>query len=602
MSRTPPSGPLRRLWRYANRFRKRIVLASTFSVLNKTFDLAPPLLIGAAVDVVVQQENSFLAGFGIPDTRTQLIVLAGLTFLIWLLESLFEYLHAIYWRNLAQSVEHELRIDAYRHIQGLEMAYYEDRSTGGLMAVLNDDVNQLERFLDSGANDLIQVGTTVVLVGGMFFALAPSVAWMSFVPIPFILWGSVRFQRKIAPRYAAVRNQAGMVNSQLANNLAGIATIKSFTSEEREVERISRESRLYQEANRSAITLSSAFSPLIRVVILIGFTGTLLAGGFLALDGSLAVGSYSIMVFLTQRLLWPLTRLGQTFDLYQRAMASTNRILDLLDTEPQINDGPVALPRSTVHGHVTLDRVTFEYQTGYPIISELTIDLPAGATTAIVGATGAGKTTLIKLLLRFYDVTGGSLQLDGHDLRDLRLKDLRRAIGLVSQDVYLFHGTVRENIAYGRPDATGEEIVAAAGVAEAHEFILDLPNGYETVVGERGQKLSGGQRQRISIARAVLDDPPILVLDEATSSVDNETEAAIQRSLERITRHRTTIVIAHRLSTIRHADRIYVLDQGRLAEAGHHEDLLDRDGLYAGLWKVQTGEAIPWHVAGGAGD
>jgi len=602
MSHTPPSGPLRRLWRYATNFRKRIVLASTFSILNKTFDLAPPLLIGAAVDVVVQQENSFLAGFGIPDTRTQLIVLAGLTFLIWLLESGFEYLHAIYWRNLAQSVEHELRIDAYRHVQGLELAYYEDRSTGGLMAVLNDDVNQLERFLDAGANDLIQVGTTVVLVGAMFFALAPSVAWMSFVPIPFILWGSVRFQRKIAPRYAAVRSQAGMVNSQLANNLAGIATIKSFTSEDREVERISRESRLYQEANRSAITLSSAFSPLIRVVILVGFTGTLLAGGFLALDGSLAVGSYSIMVFLTQRLLWPLTRLGQTFDLYQRAMASTNRILDLIDTEPQINDGPVALPRSTVHGHVTLNRVTFEYQTGYPIIAELTMDLPAGATTAIVGATGAGKTTLIKLLLRFYDVTGGSLQVDGHDLRDLRLKDLRRAIGLVSQDVYLFHGTVRENIAYGRPDATTEEIVAAAGVAEAHEFILDLPNGYETVVGERGQKLSGGQRQRISIARAVLDDPPILVLDEATSSVDNETEAAIQRSLERITRHRTTIVIAHRLSTIRHADRIYVLDQGRLAEAGHHEDLLDRDGLYAGLWKVQTGEAIPWHVTGGAGD
>lgn len=578
------------------------MLASTFSILNKTFDLAPPLLIGAAVDVVVQQENSFLAGFGFPDTKTQLIVLAGLTFLIWLLESLFEYLHSVVWRNLAQSIEHELRIDAYRHVQGLEMAYFEDRSTGGLMAVLNDDVNQLERFLDAGANDLLQVATTVVLVGAMFFALAPSVAWMSFVPVPFILWGSVRFQRKIAPRYAAVRNQAGMVNSQLANNLAGIATIKSFTAEEREVERIGRESALYQEANRRAITLSSAFSPLIRVVILVGFTGTLLAGGFLALEGTLAVGSYSIMVFLTQRLLWPLTRLGQTFDLYQRAMASTNRILDLLDTKPQILNGPVALPRPEVRGAVSFDRVSFAYQSGFPIISDLTIDLPAGTTTAVVGATGAGKTTLIKLLLRFYDVTGGSLQLDGHDLRDLNLADLRKAIGLVSQDVYLFHGTVRENIAYSRPDATMDQIDTAAGVAEAHDFILDLPDGYETIVGERGQKLSGGQRQRISIARAVLDDPPILVLDEATSSVDNETEAAIQRSLERITRDRTTIVIAHRLSTIRHADRIYVLEHGSLAEDGRHEELLTKEGLYAGLWKVQTGEAIPWHVTGGGGD
>jgi ATP-binding cassette subfamily B protein len=423
---------------------------------------------------------------------------------------------------------------------------------------------------------------------------------MSFLPVPFILWGSVRFQRTIAPRYATVRNQAGMVNAQLANNLAGIATIKSFTAEDREVERIRKESTLYREANRRAITLSSAFSPLIRVVILTGFTATLLAGGFMALDGSLAVGAYSVMVFLTQRLLWPLTRLGQTFDLYQRAMASTNRILDLLDTTPAMGDGPMTLCRKDVDGHVLFDGVSFAYQSGFPIITDLNIEIPAGSTTAIVGATGAGKTTLIKLLLRFYDVTAGSLRLDGRDLRDLELAGLRKAIGLVSQDVYLFHGTVRENIAYSRPEAPMEEIVAAAQVAEAHDFILDLPDGYETIVGERGQKLSGGQRQRVSIARAVLDDPPILVLDEATSSVDNETEAAIQRSLERITRDRTTIVIAHRLSTIRHADRIYVLDQGRLAETGHHDDLLEREGLYAGLWKVQTGEAIPWHV--GAGD
>jgi ATP-binding cassette subfamily B protein len=335
------------------------------------------------------------------------------------------------------------------------------------------------------------------------------------------------------------------------------------------------------------------------VAILTGFTATLLAGGFLTLEGNLAVGAYSVMVFLTQRLLWPLTRLGQTFDLYQRAMASTNRILDLLDTPPGMRNGSLPIRRDQVVGHLALDRVSFAYQQAFPVISDLEIDVPAGTTTAIVGATGAGKTTIIKLLLRFYDVTGGSVKLDGHDIRNLEMADLRRAMGLVSQDVYLFHGTVRENIAYSRPEASMEDIVDAARVAEAHEFILDLPDGYETIVGERGQKLSGGQRQRISIARAVLDDPPILVLDEATSSVDNETEAAIQRSLERITRDRTTIVIAHRLSTIRHADRIYVLEQGKLAEEGHHDDLLARDGLYAGLWKVQTGEAVPSHVTGG---
>jgi ATP-binding cassette subfamily B protein len=300
------------------------------------------------------------------------------------------------------------------------------------------------------------------------------------------------------------------------------------------------------------------------------------------------------MVFLTQRLLWPLTRLGQTFDLYQRAMASTNRVLDLLDTQASIVDGPDEL--AAVDGHIQFESVGFAYTPGFPVIEDLSLTIRAGQTTAIVGATGSGKTTLIKLLLRFYDVTTGSITIEGHDIRTLTLASLRRAVGLVSQDVYLFHGTVRENIAYGKPGATLDEVVAAAKVAEAHDFIVELPGGYESIVGERGQRLSGGQRQRISIARAVLADPPVLVLDEATSSVDNETEAAIQRSLEVITRNRTTIAIAHRLSTVRHADTTYVLDRGRVVERGSHDGLVEFDGIYASLWKVQTGEAVPWHI------
>ncbi len=537
-----------------------------------------------------------LAGFGVVDTRDQLIVLAVLTFIIWALESLFEYLHSIWWRNLAQTIQHELRIDAYAHTQTLDMRFFEDRSTGGLMAVLNDDINQLERFLDGGANNLLQVATTVVLVGIGFFGIAWQVAWLAFIPIPLILWGSFRFQRRIAPRYSAVREQVGVLNGQLSNNLAGMATIKSFTTEDREVARISQESELYQTANRRAIRLSSAFSPLIRIVILAGFTATLLVGGFRALDGLLEVGAYSVMVFLTQRLLWPLTRLGETFDLFQRAMASTNRVLDLLAVRPEITGGPTPLETSSIDGHLTFDAVDFSYVDGYPVLASVDIDMPAGHTTAIVGATGAGKTTIIKLLLRFYDPSNGRVTLDGHDLSDLDLGDLRRAIGLVSQDVFLFHGTVHENIAYARPDARMEDVIATARVAEAHEFIESLPQGYATIVGERGQKLSGGQRQRLSIARAILADPPVLILDEATSSVDNETEAAIQRSLERISMDRTTIVIAHRLSTIRHADSIYVLESGQVAERGTHEDLIAADGLYASLWKVQTGAAVPWHV------
>jgi ATP-binding cassette subfamily B protein len=466
------------------------------------------------------------------------------------------------------------------------------------MAILNDDVNQLERFLDRGANDLIQTATSVVGVGLVFFVLSPSIAALSVIPIPIIVWGSIRFTARMGPRYRAVRDQAGEVNAQLANSLGGIATIKSFVAEVRETARIAATSERYRAVNRAAIRLSSAFVPVIRVAILAGFLVTLLYGGYRVLDGTLEVAAYSVLVFLTQRLLWPLTRLGETLDLFQRAMASTSRILDLLDTNSSMVDGTVRLGPGTVAGAIEFDHVSFSYRTGPPVLTDVSLSVPAGDTVAVVGSTGSGKTTLVKLLLRFADVTSGAIRLDGHELPDLVMDDLRRSIGLVSQDVFLFHGTVRDNLAYGRPDAAFDEICQAARAAEAHEFIEALTDGYDTVVGERGQKLSGGQRQRISIARAILTDPAILVLDEATSAVDNETEAAIQRSLERVSRDRSTVVIAHRLSTIRHADRIYVLDRGRVAEQGTHDELLAAGGSYAALWKVQTGEAVPWHVAG----
>gem|GEM_PF-1545826 len=426
---------------------------------NKALDIAPPFLIGLAVDVVVNRETSFLGRFGVEDPRRQLVVLAILTFVVWALESVFEYLHGVEWRNLAQTIQHELRIDAYRHIQHLEIAYHEDQSTGELMSILNDDVNQLERFLDHGANEVLQTATATVLIGATFLVLTPEVAWLSFLPIPIIIWGSIRFQRTMEVRYAAVRRQAGAVNSQLANNLAGILTIKAFTAEDRETERIAAESDRYRTANRRAIALSAAFSPLIRVAVLVGFTATLVWGGFRALDGSLAVGGYSVMVFLTQRLLWPLTRLGETLDLYQRAMASTNRILAVLDTPPSLVDG--IEPLGAVTGGVSFRKVGFHYVPGTPVLDDVTLEIAAGDTFAIVGATGSGKTTLVKLLLRFYDPTSGSVHVDGCDVATLRVADLRSAIALVSQDVFLFQGTVRDNILYGRPTATGDEVERA---------------------------------------------------------------------------------------------------------------------------------------------
>ena len=593
--------PLSRLWQYTAQYHRSITVASLYSVLNKAFDLAPPILIGMAVDVVVEQENSILADWGVTSVMNQLFLIAILTAIIWAGESLFQYLYALKWRNLAQNIQHDIRLDAYDHTQRLDMAFFEERSSGGLMAVLNDDVNQLERFLDVGANDILQLITTIVVIGGIFIAIAPEIAWMTILPMPIIIWGSIRFQKKLEPRYARMRAQVGILNSQLSNNLGGIATIKSFTAEEHELERVTIESNEYRLRNRESISLSAAFVPLIRMVIMVGFIAILVAGGRMVVLGTLDVGAYSVLIFMTQRLLWPLTSLGQTLDLYQRAMASTSRIMELLDTDAHINSGPEHVPTSEVKGEILLENVSFSYGLGdnenplvqYPtIINNLSLRIAAGQTAAIVGSTGAGKTTLMKLLLRFYDITDGHIRLDGHNLRDLQLADLRQSIGFVSQDVFLFHGTVRENIAYGTFDATPEQIIEAAKLSESHEFIMALPNGYDTIVGERGQKLSGGQRQRISIARAILKDPPVLVLDEATSSVDNETEAAIQRSLERLAVGRTTIVIAHRLSTVRNADVIFVLADGELKENGRHEELVSLDkGIYAGLWQVQTGLA-----------
>ena len=591
MSPNPPKSthPLQRLLKYGRRYRLKTWLASICSFLNKLFDLAPPALIGIAVDVVVKQQDSILAQWGIKDVFWQLAIITGLSAIVWALESIFEYAYDYLWRNLAQDIEHDLRLEAYSHLQELELAYFEERSTGGLISILNDDINQLERFLDGGANEVIQVMTTVIVIGAAFFAASPAVAVLSMLPIPFIIWGSIAFQNRLAPLYADVREKVSFLNGQLSNNLSGITTIKSFTSEDYETGRIETQSEAYRQSNRKAIVLSAAFIPLIRIVIFLGFIATLFLGGLEVVAGRLSVGTYSVLVFLTQRLLWPLTRLGDTMDRYQRAMASTNRVMNLLDTPIAIRTGDIRLPVSSIKGALEFKNVTFYYNQRKPILQYFSLTLAAGKTTAIVGATGSGKSTLVKLILRLYEVQYGQIYLDGIELTSLNLKDLRRAIGLVSQDVFLFHGTVAENIAYGSFEASNREIVNAAKIAEADEFIAQLPDGYKTIVGERGQKLSGGQRQRIAIARAVLKNPPILILDEATSAVDNETEAAIQRSLERITKNRTTIAIAHRLSTVRNADCIFVMDEGRVIESGQHEQLLEHDGVYASLWRVQSG-------------
>ena len=581
--------PISRLLAHTKNHRSTMWLATLFSILNKIFDLAPPLLIGAAVDVVVKREESALSDFGYSDPKEQLILLSILTIIIWVFESLFEYIYGVLWRNLAQTVQHELRLDAYSHIQNLEMEWFGEQSKGELMSILNDDINQLERFLDKGANEILQVSTTVVIIGTIFLYISPTIALYSICAIPFIVIGSFMFQSRIAPRYTKVRKEVGLLNALLSNNLSGISTIKSFTTEELEIERVRKASQAYREANRDAIRLSAAFVPLIRMAILVGFTGTLLHGGLITLEGKMAIASYSVMIFMMQRLLWPLTRLGETFDLYQRAMVSTTRVLNLLETEIRIEEGSESLDLTQVKGNINFEKVSFSYPGRELVVNGFDLNIKPGSTQAIVGPTGSGKTTLVRLLLRFHVPNSGSIFLDGTEISKINLKDLRSSISLVTQTITLFPGTVLQNIAYGNKEYSKSQIINAAKVAEIHDFVESLPDGYSTQIGEGGHKLSGGQRQRISIARAILKDAPILVLDEATSSVDNETEEALQKSLDFISKNRTTIVIAHRLSTIRHSDSIIVLDCGKVVEAGNHDELIANKSNYYRLWNVQTG-------------
>ena len=581
---------LRNLFNYALEQNTKVRRGIIYSILNKIFDLAPPILIGIAIDIVVEGSDSFIGNLGYSDRRQQLIILAVLTFIIWGLESAFDYIAAVTWRNISQDIEHSLRTDAFNNVLGLDLAFFENKSSGRLMAILNDDVNQLETFLDNGANRLVQTATTVLVIGGTFLYISPLVAVFAFIPIPIIIFGSLKFTSRIAERYTKIRNDIENLNANLSNSITGILTVKSFNREKKESQRIILSSNEVKSANYHAIKLSAAFIPIIRIAILFGFTATLLIGGFLALDGEIKVATYSVMLFITQRLLWPLTELGIIFDSYQKAMASFRRIINLKNTLPTIDNGTEEL--KSFNEKIEISNLNFEYVKNFPVLNDISISINKGQTTAIVGSTGSGKSTLIKLILRLYDSTSGDILFDDKNIRDLELDSLRNKIGLVSQDIFLFEGTVFENIAYGNLDSNDKEVWEAARLSESDKFINQLPNKENTIVGERGQKLSGGQRQRISIARAILKNPEILILDEATSAVDNETEAAIQRSLNTLKVGRTVIAIAHRLSTIRNAEIIYVMEEGKIVEFGNHESLLDINGVYSKLWSVQTGEKI----------
>jgi len=578
------------LIRYIHPWRTKARFAALFSALNKIFDIAPEILIGVAVDLVVEKENSFVASLGFNSVESQVLFLGVITFIIWALESLFEYIYSVQWRGLAQAVEHEVRVSAYDHSQKLGLSWHEDQSTGNITAILNDDVNQLERFLNNGVNQIIQVFVSTICIGIIFFYISPLIATIAILPVPVIFIISFFFQKKLSPRYKRVRDKVGALNSSVFNNLIGIQTIKSFMTFKHERDRISELSDDYQKENIGAISISSAFVPVIRMGVLAGFLGTILIGSHMALSGALAVGSYSVLVFLTQRFLWPFTTLGTLVDDFERSMASSQRIFNLLNTDVRIIENKNFIEPVNLKSDINFEKISFNYPAGLDLFKNFSMSIGYGTSVGIVGDTGSGKTTLAKLLLRLYDPSSGAIKIGDHNIKEMSIASLRNKIGVVNQETFLFNGTIRNNIAYGSGNCSEKDIVRAAEQSQCVEFISTLRDGYDTVIGERGQKLSGGQKQRLAIARAIIREPDILIFDEATSSVDNRTESLIQKSFMDIKENRTMIIIAHRLSTIRNCDNIFVIKHSRIHEQGTHDQLMSkRDSFYAELWNIQTG-------------
>ncbi|OVE85082.1 ABC transporter ATP-binding protein [Natronolimnobius baerhuensis] len=605
--REQAESPMRRLiFDYGRPYWFPMIVGLFSSIFARALDLLPALLLAVAIDAVFdeavfheQVPLTVLPEAWLPTSDTEqfafvVIVIAG----SFVLGAVFHWLRNWGFNSFSQDVQHDVRTATYDKMQRLDMEFFSNKQTGEMMSVLSNDVNQLERFLNEGMNSATRLIVMVVGITFLLFWLNPQLALVSLAPVPLIAIFTYLFVQKIQPKYAAVRSSVGKVNSRLENNLGGINVIKSSNTEEYESDRVEDVSQNYYDKNWGAIWLRIKFFPGLQVISGIGFVLTFLVGGYWVLmdtapgpfTGTLETGVFVAFIMYTQQLVWPMAQFGQVINMYQRAEASSERIFGLMDEEGRIEREVDSDALEVRDGSVEYDHVEFGYDDSERIIDDVSFDVDGGETVALVGPTGAGKSTVLKLLLRLYDVDDGSISIDGQDLRDVSLPSLRRSMGYVGQDSFLFYGTVEENITYGTFDADREEIIAAAKAAEAHDFIQNLPDGYDTMVGERGVKLSGGQRQRIAIARAVLKDPDILILDEATSDVDTETEMLIQRSIDDLTENRTTFAIAHRLSTIKDADMILVLEDGQIVERGSHEQLLANGGLYSHLWGVQAGE------------
>ncbi|AUX10082.1 ATP-binding cassette, subfamily B [Halalkaliarchaeum desulfuricum] len=653
--------PITRLFReYGTAEWPYLAVGMTANVIARLASLVPPLVLGVAIDAVFTGEGEFSLPI-VPDAwlpadqAGQFWLSVGLIVGGFLVTAVFTWIYGVAANYFAHRVMHAVRTDSFAKMQQLDMTFFDDKQTGEVMSVLNNDATNLERFLDNALQNSARLGVMVLGIAAVLFYLNWQLAIVTLIAIPLMVLFTVWFIRAIEPRYVKQRAAVGDLNTVLENALSGVELVKTSNTEAYETERVRRASFEYFRRTISILKLNYLYRPGMELLAGVAFAATFLVGGIWLFAGPpgpftlpLSVGAFVTFVFLTQQFVAPLAEVSNIVDQYENAKASAERVFGLQDVPIRITDAPNAITLD-VQGRVAYEGVSFAYvenalqdpaDAGEYVLSDVSFEAEPGETVAFVGPTGAGKSTLLKLLLRLYEPTEGSIRVDGHDIRDVEVESLRNAIGYVSQDTTLFDGTIAENIRYGRyegsievgadpeetegglrrrlvdaggdsggdvdaggvkrridrdrvvpdPEAVRDQVTEAAKAAEAHEFIASLPEGYDTRVGERGVKLSGGQRQRIAIARTVLQDPEILILDEATSAVDTETEMLIQRSLNRLAADRTTFAIAHRLSTIKDADRILVLEGGAVVERGTHGELLARDGLYAKLWGVQAGE------------
>jgi ATP-binding cassette subfamily B protein len=618
-----------RLLRYCVPYWPRLTVGLVAAFLTRFSRLVPPIIVAAAIDRVIgggAGESGLLTQAGLlppgeitgTAARTsfleQLVIIAVLAYVI---RSIARFTSRYLFMSTAQKVQRDLRNDTYDHIQRLSLGFFASHQTGAMMSVLNQDINRLEQFLNTEIRQAIRVVATVGGIAAVMFWYSPRLALIALAPVPIIGLASGQFLTWIEPKYRGIRETVSRLNSRLENNLGGARVIKTFNRYDFELDRVATQSDKYHDEKVDAIKIRRAFFSSLRVVTGIVFVALLWVAGTdvitygAGVGPALTVGTLSLFFMLLRRLYAPMRRVGKTANKYQLAKSSSERVFGILGHEPEVTTPEDAYVPDEVEGHVTIDDVTFSYvdersssasqtesndESDEVILDGIDLDVEAGQTVGLAGTTGAGKSTLLKLIPRFYDVDEGAVRIDGVDVEDWDLTSLREHVGIVEQNPYMFSGTAEENIAYGDLSVlSGDdedvrmEVVQAAKAAEAHEFITDLPNGYDTEIGERGVKLSGGQRQRLAIARALLNDPEIVILDEATSDVDTETEERIQASLDRLTADRTAFVIAHRLSTIKDADRIVVMEEGRVAETGSHDELLRQGGDYATLWGMQAG-------------